>query len=155
MAGKRAKPARAGRAFSHGFATLHRVAERRLRNGWEDIVEMLPPGPRKAVKRLSAEVERVRQEWLKRSDRMVGDARKRAKDFAKGAEKRVRKSLDPLCKRIEQSVEPMQKRLEKSIKPLMTRLDVASRKDIERLQRRLQQLERRVESHGHHASPSA
>lgn len=155
MAVKMARPARAGRAFPDGFASLRRTAERRLRQGWGGAVEMLPPGPRKALKRLFVEVERARQEWSKGSDRMVGEARHRAKGVAEGAEKRVRRSLDPLRQRLERSVEPLRQRLEKSIEPLMARLDLASRKDIHRLQRRVHELERRVKTHGHRANPSA
>jgi len=137
------------------LGALRGRAERRLRKGWEDAVEMLPPAPRKALRRLSADVERTRLEWRKRQDRMMGDARKRARGLAEEARKGVMKSLDPWRKRLERSVEPLQKRLEKSIEPLIARLDVASRKDIDRLQRRVQLLERRVHSRGHHTTPSA
>ncbi len=112
---------------------LRRTAQRQMRKQWDEAVDMLPPVPRKALKRLTANVDRARADLRKSGDRMVADARKRAGRLA----------------------DEVQKRLENTIEPLMTRLDVASRKDIDRLQRRLHELERRVHSQRHHPSASA
>ena len=110
---------------------LRKTARQQVRKGWEETMEMLPPVPRKALKRLTANVDRARHDLLKSGDRVVADARKRAERLAG----------------------EVQKRFESTIEPLMTRLDVASRKDIDRLQRRLHELERRV--HSRHTSPPA
>ncbi len=119
-------------AMPRRLRDLRRTAERRMRKQWEEAVEMLPPVPRKALKRLTANVERARHDLAKSGDRVVADARKRAERFAG----------------------QMQKRFEHTIEPLISRLDVASRKDVDRLQRRVHELERRVHSH-QHSSPSA
>lgn len=112
------------------LSELGETAGKRIRKQWNETVEMLPPVPRKALKRLTANVDRARHDLRKSGDRVVADARKRAKRLA----------------------DEVQKRLESTIEPLISRLDVASRKDIDRLQRRLHELERRV--HSQHSSPS-
>lgn len=130
-----AKTAKAGswrKALPRRLAELRRTTERRVRKGLDETLELLPPAPRKALKRLTANVDRARNDLEKTGNRLVADARKRAERFA----------------------EDMQKRVESSVGPLMNRLDVASRKDVDRLQRRLHELERRIHSHGH-ASPPA
>ncbi len=119
------------KAMPKRLAEMRKTARQRMRKGWEETMEMLPPVPRKALKRLTANVDRARHDLLKSGDRVVADARKRAERLAG----------------------EVQKRFESTIEPLMTRLDVASRKDIDRLQRRLHELERRV--HSRHTSPPA
>jgi BMFP domain-containing protein YqiC len=118
-------------AMPKRLSELQRTAQKRIRKQWESTVDMLPPVPRKALKRLTANVDRAGQDLRKSGERVVADARKRAQRLTGG----------------------VQKRLESTIEPLITRLDVASRKDIERLQRRLHDLERRVQSQ--HSSISA
>jgi BMFP domain-containing protein YqiC len=118
-------------AMPKRLSELQRTAQKRIRKQWENTVAMLPPVPRKALKRLTANVDRAGQDLRKSGERVVADARKRAQRLADDA----------------------QKRLESTNEPLITRLDVASRKDIERLQRRLHDLERRIQSQ--HSSISA
>jgi BMFP domain-containing protein YqiC len=118
-------------AMPKRLSELRRTTQKRIRKQWEQTMDMLPPAPRKALKRLTANVDRARNDLRKSGDRVVADARKRAGRLADG----------------------VQKRLESTIEPLISRLDVASRKDIDRLQRRLHELERRV--HSQHSSPSA
>jgi BMFP domain-containing protein YqiC len=130
-----AKTAKAGswrKALPRRLAELRRTTERRVRKGLDETLDMLPPVPRKALKRLTANVDRARNDLEKTGNRLVADARKRAERFA----------------------EDMQKRVESSVGPLMNRLDVASRQDVDRLQRRLHELERKIHAHGH-ASPPA
>jgi polyhydroxyalkanoate synthesis regulator phasin len=113
------------------LSELRQTAQKRIRKQWEETVDMLPAVPRKALKRLTANVDRARRDLSKSGERVVANARKRAERLAGD----------------------VQKRLGSTIEPLITRLDVASRKDIERLQRRLHDLERRVQSQ--HSSISA
>ena len=89
----------------------------------------MPPAPRKAVKRLTANVDRVRHDLVKRGDKLATDVRKRAE----------RLGTD------------LQKRIEGVVTPLTHRLDVASRADVDRLRKRLHELERRMEAKAHHA----
>ncbi|MGD0946779.1 MAG: phasin family protein [Candidatus Binatia bacterium] len=118
-------------AMPKRLSELQRTAQKHIRKQWQETVDMLPPVPRKALKRLTANVDRARRDLRKSGERVVADARKRAQRLTGD----------------------VQKRLESTIEPLITRLDVASRKDIERLQRRLHDLERRVQSQ--HSSLSA
>ncbi len=127
------KPESWRKALPKRVAELQRTMQKRVRKGLEGAVELLPPAPRKAVKRLTASVERTGEEWRKRGDKMVTDARKRAERF--GGE--------------------VQKRVEKAIEPVTRRLDVASRADVERLQRRLHEIERRMEAHRPHVGTPA
>src|ERR1019366_7842377 len=100
MTAKTAKAESWRKALPRRLEGVRRTAEHRLHKAWEDAVEMLPPVPRKALKRLSADVDRARHELRKRGGRMVEEARKRAREFTAGAEKSVKKSLDPLRKRV-------------------------------------------------------
>jgi polyhydroxyalkanoate synthesis regulator phasin len=114
-------------------AELRRTLEKRVRKGWEEATGMLPPAPRKAVKRMTADVERLRHDLMKRGEKVVTEARKRA----------------------ERAGADLQKRVERAVTPLASRLDVASRGDVERLRKRVHELERRIESHGHAPSAAA
>lgn len=109
---------------------LRRTVEKEVLKRWDDATELLPPAPRKAVKRLTANVDRARHDLVKRGDKFATDVRKRAE----------RLGTD------------LQKRIEGVVTPLTDRLDVASRADVERLRKRLHELERRV---GHHPTPTA
>jgi len=131
-----AKSTRAGHwstAMPKRLSELGETARKRIRKQWNETIEMLPPVPRKALKRLTANVDQARHDLRKSGDRVVASARKRAERLADEA----------------------QKRLEGTIGPLMNRLDVASRKDMDRLQRRLHELERRIHSEHRPTSPPA
>jgi polyhydroxyalkanoate synthesis regulator phasin len=112
---------------------LQRTVEKQVRKTLEQATDLLPPAPRKAVKRMTANVDRTRADLLKRRDRMVAEARKRA----------------------ERVTTDVRKRIEEAVSPLTERFDVASRAEVDRLRKRLHELERRIEAHGHHASPTA
>lgn len=127
------KPESWRKALPKRLTELQRTMEKRVRKTWDQATELLPPAPRKAVKRMTANVERTRADLLKRRDKMVADARKRA----------------------ERVTTDVRKRLEEAVTPLTERLDVASRAEVDRLRKRVHELERRVEAHGHHASPTA
>jgi BMFP domain-containing protein YqiC len=107
------------------LSELQRTVEKQLRENLDRATELLPPAPRKAVKRLTANADRMRQDLLKRGDKLVTEARKRAE----------RVSAD------------VQKRFEDVVAPLTNRLDVASRTEVERLRKRLHEVERRLSSH--------
>jgi BMFP domain-containing protein YqiC len=124
MTGKKAQNWRG--ALPKRISELQRTVEKQLRKNWDRATEMLPPAPRKAVKRLTANADRVRSQFRKRGDRLVAEARKRAD----------RLSTD------------VQKRIEEAVTPLTSRLDVASRAEVDRLRKRVHELERRLESHG-------
>jgi BMFP domain-containing protein YqiC len=112
---------------------LQREAEKRFNKGWDRAMELLPPAPRKAVKQFTTNVERARHDLRKRGDKVVADVRKRTESLTAD----------------------VQKRIEGAVTPLTRRLDVASRSEVERLRRRLDHLERRIESHGPHSGAAA
>ena len=128
-----AKPKKADswrKALPRRLADLQRTAQRETRKRWDEMTDLLPPAPRRALKRLTTNVERAGQDLRKRSDRAVSEARKRAERLA----------------------DEVQKRFEGTIQPFMSRMDVASRKDLDRLHKRLHELERRLEHPRHQSS---
>lgn len=100
--------------------TVEKEAQKRL----DQVTDLLPANQRKTVKQLRADVKQFRTDLRKRGERMAADLRKRA----------GRLNSD------------VQKRLEETIEPITSRLDLASRSDIVRLQKRLHELERRLET---------
>ncbi len=121
------------KALPRRIGELQRTVEKEVRKRWEEATELLPPVPRKAVKRLTANVDRVRHDLVKRGDKLAAEARKRAE----------RLGTD------------LQKRIGNVVTPLTNRFDVASRAEVDRLRKRLHELERRIEAHQQHSSPTA
>lgn len=122
------KPEGWQKALPRRINELQRSVEKQVRKGWDQATDLLPPAPRKAVKRFTANVDRARQDMRKRGDKMIADARKRAERLTQEAQKRV----------------------EQAVTPLTRWFDVASRAEVDRLHKRLHEVERRVQSHGHH-----
>ena len=115
------------------ITALQRTMEKELRKRWDEATDLLPPAPRKALKRFTGDVDRARMDLRKRGDKAVADFRRRAE--------RLR--------------EEMQKRLEGVIEPLTHRFDVATRSEFTRLQKRVHELERRIETHRPHSGTPA
>ena len=113
-------------ALPKRITELQHTVEKQLRKNWDRATELLPPAPRKAVKRFTVDAEKAREEFRKRGEKLVAEARKRAEHV--GTE--------------------MQKRIEAVVTPLTDRLDVASRAEVDRLRKRVHELERRVETRG-------
>ena len=97
-------------------------AEKMLRSAWKQALDALPPRPRKAVKDVTARLEKATTQLQRRRDR---------------AFKEVNARRDRLVSDVEH-------RAAKVVKPLVRRLDVASRADVERLSKRINQLERQM-----------
>jgi len=95
--------------------------EKLVNRTWKQALGLLPAGPRKQVRNAAARFEKTATNLQKRGDRAVKNARKRGGDLVNRVETRV--------------VE--------AIKPVVHRLDIATRNDVERLNRRVAQLERR------------
>jgi polyhydroxyalkanoate synthesis regulator phasin len=114
--------------LSKRLADLQKNAEKQARKGWERTLGMLPPAQRKSVKRLTADVDKARNDFLKRSEKALKDLRKRTDRLGADVEKRIEGAFGPLTKRLEK------------------RLDVATRADVARLRKRIDQLERRLET---------
>ena len=134
MKGMKAKKQPTWRARLAGrVATFQRAAEKQARRGWERGVEMLPPEARKMTKQLSAEVDRAGRDLRKRGERLVANVRKATSGLAEQAEKQVKTMLTPVTRRF----------------------DVATRSEVDRLRKRLEQVERRLHAHGGHTSVAA
>jgi hypothetical protein len=88
---------------------------------WKQALDLLPTGPRKRVKSTVANVEKTAADLQKRSERALKNARKQG---------------EKLVNRIESAAV-------EAVKPIVSRLDIASRNDVERLSRRVAQIERR------------
>jgi hypothetical protein len=95
--------------------------EKLVNKTWKQALELLPAGPRKRVKTAAARVEKRATDLQKRGERVLKNARRQGENLVSRVETRA--------------VEAM--------KPIVRRLDIASRNDIERLSRRVAQLERR------------
>lgn len=119
--------------FQGRLTALQNEAQKQIRVGIDKTLEMLPADPRKTVKRLSADVDKAQKDLRKRAEQAVKDARKQAERFASDVQDRV----------------------EKIVSPVTERLSVASRSELDALRRRVEHLERRVESQAHsHAHTS-
>jgi len=113
-------------ALPERVTELRSTVEKRIRKGLEKATDLLPAPQRKALHRVTANVDRFRHDLRKRGDKAVTTVRKR----------------------VEAATADVQKRVEDVLSPLSKRFDVASRADVDRLRKRLEQLERRL---GHKA----
>jgi polyhydroxyalkanoate synthesis regulator phasin len=103
--------------------------EKLVNRTWKQALELLPAGPRKRVKTAAARVEKRATDLQKRGEWTLKNARKQGENLVSRVETRA--------------VEAM--------KPIVRRLDIASHNDIERLSRRVAQLERRFSRKPKHA----
>ena len=101
MPAKTAKAESWRKALPRRLTELRRTTERRVRKGWDETMELLPPAPRKALKRLTTNVDRARHDLRKTGDRMVADARKRAERLAEEVQTRLESSIEPLISRLD------------------------------------------------------
>lgn len=116
-------------AIPKRLTELRRRVEKRAQKRLDEVTDMLPMAPRKALKRLSANAERAQ------------------KDFRKGAEKAITQAR----KRAEEITGKVQERIEDAVTPLVKRLDVASRAEVNALNKRVRELERRLHRQSHAA----
>lgn len=102
---------------------LQDSVEKQVRKGLKQAEGMIPAAPGKALKRVSNDVDRVRVDLQKRADKVIADLRKRA----------------------EKALSSAQKTIEDAVNPLTKGLDLASKSEVERLRKRLDHLEKKVE----------
>lgn len=112
---------------------LQKAVQKQVEKGLERGMELLPPAWRKTVKRYTNEVDRTRRELRKRGERVAVNARKTAEDLVGQAEKAVAGALEPMTRR----------------------LDLPTRGEVERLRKRLEQVERRLHSQAGQSSAVA
>jgi vacuolar-type H+-ATPase subunit H len=106
---------------------LQKTAEKTIREGVERTVELLPVRPRKAVKGFVADVNKTSTNLRKRADKALRDARKN----------------------VERVTSDVQKRVEQAVSPVTSIFEFASRKDIDALRKRIDQIERRLSERTH------
>ena len=131
MAAKKPKGLRMG--LPRRVSELQHTVEKQVRRTFARATDLLPPTPRKAVKRMVADAERRGEHLRKRGDKAVADVRKR----------------------VERWTTDVEKRFKEAVAPVTARLDVASRADVDRLRKRLEHIEHRLETHsGHSGAPA-
>lgn len=118
MATKKSTQAHAATSLPDSLRALQSAAVQQ----WHDVLELLPESPAKAVEDLRADLGKTRRDLTKRAEKAVQQARSQAEAFAK----KVRQQI------------------EDSVVPVTRRFDVATRADVDRLRKRLDQLERRI-----------
>lgn len=101
-----------------------RVQVRRLtEDTMEQALELIPAGSKKAIKEMSVRVEKATHNFQKQSERAMKDMNDRRRKL----------------------LSTMEKRANEIIQPLVERFSVASRADVERLHKRLSDLEKKVQ----------
>jgi hypothetical protein len=116
---------RAARLRSQASKTLSRLrkrGEKVVGQGWDAALEALPGNARRAMREAAGALRRLTTDLDRRRAR----------------------ALKAVEKRSEELVERVEKGALQAVQPVIHRLDVASKKDVERLSRRVAMLERRV-----------
>lgn len=125
------------KALQSRVTELQKKAEKTLRQGVDRTFELLPPAPRKTVKAWVGDLDKAQANLRKNADKAVRDVRKRVDRFGTDVQKRV----------------------EKAVAPVTSRFDFASRKDIDSLRKRIDQIEHRLTERAthqtHHAEHTA
>lgn len=152
MAGTKAK--------GRGPASLLDRVRHRAEEGWERALRLLPASPRRAIRGLPKRAERLRSQaekaversWDRALEVLPASQKKAVKELPKRVEKLARdleRRRDQTLKRVEarrkRLVSDFENRAFNTLKPFVQRLDVATRSDVERLSRRIGQLERKLQ----------
>ena len=136
------------------FERVQAEAERAVRRGYHATLELLPAGPRKAVKELASQLESAAEELNERGQKVLKAAEKRRKALIGQVEKAVTtverrsaRALTALEKRGTKLVTNVEQTVAGLVRPVARRLDLAARSEVEILSKRLAQLERKL-THG-------
>ncbi len=106
-----------------------------LRKARKQVDHYLPEVPRKRLAQFEARFERATKDLEKASERAVKQARTRVEEF------------------VEDLIDGVEKTAVSAVKPIVDRLDLASKSDIDRLRKRITDLEKRVSTK--HSEPVA
>jgi len=125
-------------------------AERALTRGYHATLDLLPDGPRKAVKQVTHQLEAQAGELSRRSQKALGEVEKRSQVLIGRVEKAVRtvgrrgeRVLAAVDTRRANLLATLERRVADAVRPVAHGLDLATLSDLERLSRRLTQLERK------------
>lgn len=119
-------------------------AEKLIGSALKQAVEALPSQPRKALKDATAQLEKVTVAVQKRQARAFKDVTARIESVTTAVQKRQKRVLKEVTARRDRLVATVEKQAVAVVKPIVARLDVASRTDVDRLSKRVSQLEKRV-----------
>ena len=125
-------------------------AERALSRGYKATLELLPDGPRKAVKQVASQLEaqasgfgRRGQKALNGVEKQSEALRQRIERALKVVERRSGRALASVDAQRARLVTTLERRVADVVRPLAHGLDLATLSDIERLSRRVALLERK------------
>jgi hypothetical protein len=125
-------------------------AERAINRGYSATLDLLPAAPRKAVKELAHQLESTAEALTKRGQRVFKSVERRGRELVSRVERAVR-AVERRRERAVARVETQRAKLASTVehgaarivRPLVRRLEIATLPDVERLSRRVAQLERR------------
>jgi len=125
-------------------------AERAISRGYNATLGLLPAAPRKAVKEFAHQLEATAETLSKRGQQAFKSVERRGKALVNRVERAVR-AVERRGERALASVETqgaklastVEQRAARIVRPLARRLEIATLTDVERLSRRVAQLERR------------
>jgi hypothetical protein len=126
-------------------------AERVIGRGYKATLELLPAGSRKAVKELASQVETTAGALTKRSQAALKAMEKQRKALLGRVGKAVRtfeRNRERAFARVEvqsnKLAAAVEHRAAQVVKPLVRRFDIAAASELEKLSKRLAQVERKL-----------
>ena len=122
-------------------------AERAISRGYKTALEALPAGPRKVVKDVADQLEATAEQVTERGEKVLNLAAKRRKALVAQIEKAA-KAFERRGERVLARSGKLVARFEQAaadaVRPFARRLDIAALSELEQLQKRLVQVERKL-----------
>lgn len=126
-------------------------AEKALNQGYKATLQLLPPGPRKAVRELGTQIDDAASELRARGRKVLRDVERRGGKVADrveaavaGAERRRGRAVRNLTREGAKWLEAFETGARRVVKAVVERLDVASAQEVVLLSKRVANLERRL-----------
>lgn len=112
----------------------------------QDAIRRLRKDGEELLKRVREEAGRLlSKDSRKAAQDLVDQARKLTTDLQKRAEEAIRR----IEKRGQQAIEAIEKEAQKRIEPIASRLNIPSRDEVEKLKKRVSNIEKRLEELAH------
>ena len=128
-------------------------AEKALNQGVKATLQLLPPGPRKAVRDLGSQIDDAASELRARGRKVLRGVEKRGEAVADqveaamaSAEKRSGRAVRVFERESAKWLEAFETGARRVVRTVVERLDVASAHDVALLSRRVSNLERKLTS---------
>ncbi|HSQ00956.1 MAG TPA: hypothetical protein VL049_27360 [Candidatus Dormibacteraeota bacterium] len=128
-------------------------AEKALNQGYKATLQLLPPGPRKAVRELGSQIDDAASELRARSRKVLRGVERRGEAVADrveaavaGAERRGGRAVRNLERESAKWLEAFETGARRMVRAVVERLDVASARDVALLSKRVTNLERKLTS---------